>query len=177
MFIDTTTRTTYQNDYFLRAARHDISFPAVIDDAALVSTPIARVLATDQPVFDVATQGVRELPPEFDGTAWRQAWEVYSLAGDEAKAARAAVVQQYTDALAAMLDAKAQEKNYDNRISCALRAGYPGPFNAEGSKFAAWMDTCNALGYQVLADVNAGKRPRPTLPEFLALMPALVWPA
>lgn len=90
MFIDTTTLETYLNEFFLRVARQDISFPAVIDDEALAGTPIARVHPTDQPAFDGAAQGVRELPPIFNGAIWRQAWEVYQLSADEIAAAAAA---------------------------------------------------------------------------------------
>jgi hypothetical protein len=90
MFIDKNTQETYLNEFFLRAARQDISFPAVIDDEALAGTPIARVQPTDQPAFDATAQGVRELPPTHDGVAWRQAWSVYQLNADESAAAAAA---------------------------------------------------------------------------------------
>lgn len=71
----------------------------------------------------------------------------------------------------------ARTKNYDSRITCALRAGYPGPFHEEGAAFATWMDTCNALAYQMLYEVQAGTRPMPgTLEEALELLPPMVWP-
>ena len=80
-------------------------------------------------------------------------------------------------ALVAHLDATARERRYDNRITCALRAGYPGPFQAEGIAFAAWMDQCNALAYQLLAEVVAGTRPMPDSPQALIdLMPVMIWP-
>lgn len=34
----------------------------------------------------------------------------------------------------------------------------------------------NVLGYTILAEVQAGTRPLPTESEFVALMPAMVWP-
>ena len=81
-------------------------------------------------------------------------------------------------ALAAHLDATARERRYDNRITCALRAGCPGPFQAEGIAFASWMDQCNALAYQLLAEVVAGTRPMPDSPQALIdLMPAMEWPS
>ena len=81
-------------------------------------------------------------------------------------------------ALVAHLDATARERRYDNRVTCALRAGYPGPFQAEGIAFASWMDQCNALAYQLLAEVVAGTRPLPSSPQALIdLMPAMVWPS
>lgn len=81
-------------------------------------------------------------------------------------------------ALVAHLDATARERRYDNRVTCVLRAGYPGPFQAEGIAFAAWMDQCNALAYQLLAEVVAGTRPLPDSPQALIdLMPPMVWPS
>lgn len=81
-------------------------------------------------------------------------------------------------ALVAHLDATARERRYDSRITCALRAGYPGLFQAEGIAFAAWMDQCNALAYQLLAEVVAGARPMPSSPQALIdLMPPMVWPS
>lgn len=82
---------------------------------------------------------------------------------------------EYIKAAEAHYDAVAQAKHYDDRYTCALRAGYSGPFQAEGQAFATWMDNCNALGYQVMGEVLAGTRPQPTIDEFLALLPAAPW--
>ena len=80
-------------------------------------------------------------------------------------------------ALVAHMDATARERRYDNRVTCALRAGYPGPFQAEGIAFASWMDQCNALAYQLLAEVVAGTRPLPESPQALIdLLPVMIWP-
>ena len=80
-------------------------------------------------------------------------------------------------ALVAHLDATARQRSYDNRLTCALRAGYPGPFQAEGIAFAGWMDQCNALAYQLLAEVVAGTRPLPESPQALIdLLPVMIWP-
>lgn len=89
-----------------------------------------------------------------------------------------AQIEAFDAALVAHLDATARERRYDNRVTCALRAGYPGPFQAEGIAFAGWMDQCNALAYQLLAEVVAGTRPMPDSPQALIdLMPAMVWPS
>lgn len=87
-------------------------------------------------------------------------------------------IPDFDRALSAHLDAVAQQRRYDNRISCAVRAGYPGPFQAEGQAFAAWMDACNAQAYTLLAEVQAGTRPLPTTTQALIdLLPPMVWPA
>ena len=86
-----------------------------------------------------------------------------------------------TDIVTAMeqlFDSTAQGKHYDNRITCALRAGYFGPFQQEGIAFATWMDSQNAKGYTMLAQVQAGTMAMPaTVEEALALLDPMVWPA
>lgn len=87
-------------------------------------------------------------------------------------------VQAFDAALVAHLDEVARQRRYDNRITCALRAGYPGPFQAEGRAFAGWMDGCNALAYKLLSEVMSGKRPMPDSPDALiAELPTMEWPA
>jgi hypothetical protein len=86
------------------------------------------------------------------------------------------VIAELTAALEAHYDAKARERRYDNRLTCALRAGYVGPFQAEGIAFAQWMDNCNAYGYQVMADCLSGTRVIPAAAELIAELPLIVWP-
>jgi len=90
----------------------------------------------------------------------------------------AVMVQRCDAALSNHLDTTAQARRYDNRITCALRAGSPGPFQSEGVAFASWMDACNALAYQFLSEVQAGTRPVPSsTQELIDALPAMVWPA
>lgn len=86
-------------------------------------------------------------------------------------------VRDYELALDTHMDKVAQARRYDNRITCALRAGYSGPFQEEGTAFASWMESCNLLAYQILAEVEQGLRPAPATPQVLVqLMPAPPWP-
>lgn len=79
-------------------------------------------------------------------------------------------------AIDAHLNSAAQQKGYDSILSAALRAGYPGPFRDEGIAFATWMDSCYALGYQLLAQWRAGLLQEPTPEELLAMLPPLQLP-
>lgn len=86
-------------------------------------------------------------------------------------------VEQLQEALTEHLDRTAQARNWDNRITCMVRAGFDGPFRAEAAAFSKWADTCNATAYKMLAEVQAGKRGMPkTVDEFLKEMPEMVWP-
>lgn len=81
-----------------------------------------------------------------------------------------------TRALNAHLDAVAGQRRYDSRFTCALRAGFPGPFQAEGLAFAAFMDQCNMVGYNMLRQARAGEIQVPTEAELIAAMPTIKWP-
>ncbi len=86
-------------------------------------------------------------------------------------------VDDFTTALTNHLDATAQQRRYDNRITCMVRAGFPGPFQAEAIAFATWADTCNALAYTLLEEVQDGTRQMPeTTQALIDVMPAMVWP-
>jgi len=86
-------------------------------------------------------------------------------------------VDDFTSVLTAHLDATAQQRKYDNRITCMVRAGFPGPFQADGIAFATWADACNATAYTLLAEVQAGTRQMPeTTQALIDVMPAMVWP-
>lgn len=118
--------------------------------------------------------------PEFDSAS--NHWSVGSaLFFDPDRSIRLAdgaggLADAYMATLEKFYDTKAAERRYDNRITCIARAGYTGPFQAEGQAYGTWMDTCNAIGYQIMVDVSAGTRAMPTFGEVLAEMPPLVWP-
>lgn len=89
---------------------------------------------------------------------------------------RAALQGSLTQTLNKHLNEVAAQRRYDDRFTCALRAGFPGPFQAEGLAFAAFMDECNMVGYTMMKRAKAGEIPVPTDAELIAEMPAMVWP-
>jgi hypothetical protein len=129
----------------------DLGFPLLVDAAQPAPLPWHRVVAG---------------PVVGNATTWVQ--QPMSAADIEAI---------LVAALDAHFDATANQRRYRDRYTCSVRAGYVGPFQAEGVAFATWMDACNALGYQIMAEVKAGTRAIPTPAELVAAMPAMVWPA
>lgn len=89
--------------------------------------------------------------------------------------AKELLISDYTTALEQYCDNVAQSRKYDNRFTCSLRAGYPGPFQEEGRTFAVWMDTCNAAAYQILHEVSTGEREVPSKEELISLLPPIQW--
>ncbi len=80
------------------------------------------------------------------------------------------------DALNAHFDSVAAEKQYDNRMTCLMRAGYPGPHRAEAQAFGTWMDSCSVGLYKVMNEITVGERPIPTdVQPFIDALPPMKW--
>jgi hypothetical protein len=90
---------------------------------------------------------------------------------------RALQIRRFDAILTAHYNTTAQARRYESWVTCALRAGKPGPFQAEGDAFYQWMETCNAQAYALMAAVLAGEREVPASAEaFLSEFPSMVWP-
>jgi hypothetical protein len=136
-----------------------------------------QLAITPRPAFDPLTQKLVELAPLQVEGVWTQRWQVVAATAEDLQANAAALQAEYDAELEKHFDTTAQARRYRDRITCSLRAGYPGPFQAEGLAFAQWMDECNAFGYQLLGAVLAGNEPLPTKEAFIAALPAINWPA
>lgn len=144
--------------------------------------PYKVLFQVPTPVYDWITQSVRKGTPVYTSKGnWEQTWEVVDLDAEtiiqnRAKAADE-MIKLCDKALTDHLDKTAQTKRYDNRITCMVRAGFAGPFQAEAQAFAIWADSCNAVAYQYLAEIQAGTRPVPDSPqELIDVLPPMVWP-
>lgn len=83
--------------------------------------------------------------------------------------------REIEQALEQHMDAVAQADGWDDRKSCALRAGYGGPWQQKGIKFAQWMDSCWSVAIQAQNDVIAGIRIMPTISQAISELPVMVW--
>ena len=94
-----------------------------------------------------------------------------------APAAPMPTVAEYTAAIQAMLDAEARTHNYDGILSLASYAAstHP-PFAAEGQAGLDWRDAVWGASYALMAQVQLGEIPQPTIAELLAMLPPMVWP-
>lgn len=87
------------------------------------------------------------------------------------------IIAQYTAGVQQHLDTFAQTRNYDGILSVASYSTSTVPkFAAEGQYAAEARDATWAKCYEILAAVEAGSRPMPTLDELLSELPKLVWP-
>lgn len=86
-------------------------------------------------------------------------------------------VEDYKAAIVAHLDAKAQERRYDNAVSIATYTDSTNPtWIAEALAFVAWRDAVWVYAYAELDKVMSGERLQPTIAELVAELPEMVWP-
>lgn len=89
----------------------------------------------------------------------------------------AQIMAEFTSAIQTRLDAFAATRGYDGILSACTYATSTVPkCTAEGQCAVNARDTTWAACYAMLAEVEAGTRPMPTLAEVIAAMPELVWP-
>lgn len=81
------------------------------------------------------------------------------------------------DSVQKRLDDFAQTRNYIGIVSaCTYVNSTVAKFQAEGTYCLKSRDAHWGLCYQILADVQAGVRPLPSVDEVLKEMPDLIWP-
>ena len=87
------------------------------------------------------------------------------------------IIAEFTARVQARLDTFAKTRGYDGILSACSYATSTNPrFAAEGQYCVEARDATWAKCYEVLAAVEAGSRPMPTLDELLAELPVLTWP-
>lgn len=87
------------------------------------------------------------------------------------------IVAQYTAAVQKHLDDFARTLGYDGIMSaCTYDTSTVPKFKAEGQYAVEARDATWVKCYEVLAAVEAGSRPMPTLEELLTELPVLTWP-
>ncbi|MDQ1835068.1 hypothetical protein [Massilia scottii] len=125
-------------------------------------------------------RSVAHPPPILTGTQvarWNgDGWDVMAARPPQSDGILVPTQAEYTAALETAYDVKAAERGYDSRLTCALRAGYAGPFQKEATVFAIWMDSCNAKAYGIMGQVLSGEMKYPTIAALLAMMPTMEWP-
>lgn len=173
MYIDQVTKKTYNSlqEFFIE--NPNTSYGDVSDESWLYSVGLSKVI-TDMPKYDSELQYISHSEIIEENGVFKMEYYISNVDADRYKLV---LISRLDQALSNYLDQVAQQRRYDDRKSCALRAGYPGPFQAEGLAFATWMDTCNALAYQFLKEIQEGTRDLPQDPQALInALPPMVWP-
>lgn len=87
------------------------------------------------------------------------------------------VIAAVTQAVQQRLDEFARTRNYDGILSvCTYATSAVPKFASEGQYAVQARDATWATCYQLMADVQQGQRPMPTIEQVLAELPELEWP-
>lgn len=99
-------------------------------------------------------------------------------AEDRAKKAWKLAERQKISVVQDYMDSTAKELRYDGIASAVSYAEEPSvpKFQEEGQAFRAWRSLVWAKCYEILDEVNDGKRPIPSDEELIAELPQLVLP-
>lgn len=108
---------------------------------------------------------------------WTPDPTTFVTAEQKATQAKQATLAAYKAAFDAHLDEVAKQRQYDSRNTIIAYANSTqAAWAAEANAFIAWRDGCLMQMFQLLAAVEAGERPAPTVPEFIGGLPEIAWP-
>ena len=128
------------------------------------------------PSYDTMTE---QLVPEylFDGTRVTADWQVVPLSPEEQAERAQQTIQTLGQAVKAHLDATVQARDYDSIISaCTYATSSVARYRDDGLACVNWRDAVWLEVYMIMAQVEAGTRPIPTVEALFAELPELVWP-
>lgn len=87
-------------------------------------------------------------------------------------------VDVYRLEIQAMIDRKAQEKQYDSGATIASYVNSTVPkWAGDALAFVAWRDSVWLYTFAELGKVQSGEREQPSVEDFLAELPVLEWPS
>lgn len=91
--------------------------------------------------------------------------------------AQTRMIKEFTTHLEQIINEKANEKLYSSGVSCASYVNSTNPqWSAEATSFIAWRDNAYAYAYDYLAKVQTGEIKNSNIEDFIAGIPAMVWP-
>lgn len=86
-------------------------------------------------------------------------------------------VSEYQNAVQKHVDDTAVSKQYADGVALATYKDSTVPlWAAQATAFIAWRDQVWTFAYDMLAKVQAGQVPQPTIDELIAELPAITWP-
>jgi hypothetical protein len=85
---------------------------------------------------------------------------------------------ELTNAVQRHLDDTARTRGYDGILSaCSYATDTNPPFALEAQACVDWRSAVWLTSYALMAEVQSGQRPIPTVEELIALLPQITWPA
>lgn len=172
--------TRFSNHSEIRSAFPNTSLPVSLTDETLAEIGVYP-LFTDKPAYNPITQGIVDrgvvgAPPEFSVD-----WEIIDLTPEQVAANQAAkdqaILNECVTNTQKRLDDFAKERHYDGILSlCTYATSSVPKFKAEGQCGVDSRDQTWAKLYDMLAEVEAGTRPKPSgYSDIESELPVLEW--
>ncbi len=109
---------------------------------------------------------------------WTPDASIIITAEQKAEKQRTALQEKFTGSIQTHLDTTAGQRRYDSIHTAISYRDDPNPkFAAEAATLFAWRSAVWTYATDELDKVMAGERAIPTVDEFLAELPELVWPS
>lgn len=184
MWLNTNTNNIYNYIHEIRQAFPDISLPENPTDSDFERIAVYPVSQTPIPIYDLITQGCKELAPQQDASGnWARVYEVFYLPQEQVTAnelaKRERILNDVVIQTQRRLDDFAKTRNYDGILSlCTYATSSVPKFQGEGQYGVQARDATWAKLYEIMAEVEAGIRPMPeSFSDVEPELPVLEWPA
>ncbi len=180
MYVLASNQTVKKFPYSISDLKQDnprTSFPDNISPAVLASYNVFPVVSTT-PQYNPITQNAVQIGCVFSGTQWETEWLVTDKTAEELQAETIQFMRMIVEQTQVRLDQFANTRNYGGILSACTYATSSVPkFRAEGQYCVAARDLTWSALYTLLAEVEAGTRPKPgRYSDVEPLLPELVWP-
>jgi len=177
MIINTTTKEQIQ-DFELRRLFPETSFPEKLKDEDIAPFGYAIVFTDVEKPTPSLYQKLVSASAQVIAGKYQEIWIVEDMTSDEILAVDARIQRDIINTTQCRLDAFAQLRGYDGIMSACTYSDSSIPaFSTEGKYAVVARDTTWAALYTLLADVEAGTKPKPVGYEDVeALLPTLTWP-
>lgn len=178
-YINTKTLDYPIHEDEIRQANKNVSFKTPFSPPS----DYAPVYGAAQPKYDQLTQGLVEDTPVIVGNQWTQQWRVFALDASTIAKNRAEqasrIKEECVSSTQNRLDDFARTRNYDGILSaCTYATSTVQKFKSDGQYCVNARDETWATLYRIMAEVEAGTRPKPTsFADIEAELPVLSWPA
>ena len=169
-----TKQRVWEHDF--RTLFPNTSFPVTLTDDVLSPLGYAVIVYPDPPIPSTF-QVLEDNGVLFVNGAWTAQYSLRDMTSAEISIAETKLQNAITSSVQRLLDTTARTHNYDSMISlCSYVASTNAKFKAEAIAGAAWRDAVWAKCYDILAQVQAGTIPIPSVDGLLSQLPTFTWP-
>ena len=154
----------------------DVSNFHTLPDDTLATYGWYPYIHTWPPSYDKATEQLVQ-NFSFDGTNVTTSWQTIPLTPEELADIAKQTIKSLGQAVKDHLDATVRIRDYDSIISaCTYATSSVDHYRDDGLACVNWRDAVWLEVYMIMAEVEAGTRPVPSIESLIAELPELVWP-